>query len=111
LRFYGTIKKIKHDAMLEQKLIDTEDKMEWYYGPSGTGKSRKAREENPDAYLKMCSKWWDGNGGEGVVLIENFDAKHECLIQHPKIWADRCPFLAEAKESSMKIRPKKIIVT
>ena len=111
LRFYGTLKRIKHDAMLEQTLVDTDSKMEWYYGASGTGKSRKAREENPDAYLKMCNKWWDGYEGEEVVLIEDFDLKHDCLIHHMKIWADRYPFLAEAKGSSMKIRPEKIIVT
>lgn len=57
LRFYGTLKRIKHDAMLETVLGDTESVMQWYYGPSGTGKSRKAREENPEAYLKMCNKW------------------------------------------------------
>lgn len=100
---------MKHTMSLP--LEDTAVRHLWYWGESGTGKSYKARTENPDAYLKMCNKWWDGYANEDVVLIEDFDKAHTVLGHHLKIWADRYPFLAEKKGTAMRLRPRLIIVT
>lgn len=113
IRCYGSIKRIRNDAAASARKPDTEEQMLWYYGAAGTGKSRKAREDHPDAYLKACNKWWDGYmpGSRSAVIIEDFDKRHEVLIHHLKIWADRYDFMAETKGSSMLIRPSLIIVT
>jgi len=63
--------RVLKETQQERNLQTIEGEMEhlWYYGKAGTGKSRKARDENPGAYLKMCNKWWDCYDGQDTVLI------------------------------------------
>lgn len=109
-KFYRTAKEIAKDNMVKPPALDSIDNW-WYYGKSGTGKSRTAFADNPDAYLKMCNKWWDGYQGQEVVLIDDFDKAHEGLCHHLKVWCHHNPFIAETKGGGIQIRPKRFIVT
>lgn len=110
LQYYRTIKNIHADH--GDMPPDLEESTNyWYYGNTGTGKSYKARSENPGAYLKMCNKWWDNYQGQEIVIIEDFDKNHSVLGHHLKIWGDRYAFPAEVKGSKVNLRPKCIIVT
>lgn len=111
VRCYRTLRAIEKDHAPMPADADETTGL-WFYGPSGTGKSRAAREEFPGLFLKTCNKWWDGYNGEDFVLIEDFDKKHgESLCYFLKIWADRYAFPAEIKGGKINLRPKKIIVT
>nr|WAE43206.1 MAG: replication associated protein [Cressdnaviricota sp.] len=91
--------------------LDGELEHEWWYGSTGTGKSRKLWDMYPDHYAKELNKWWDGYCDEGVVAIEEWAPKNECTASFLKVWADRYPFPAQIKGGSLKkIRPTKIIV-
>jgi len=110
MRLYGTIKRIKEDYQKDPGSMPEID-FWWYYGDSGTGKSRKAREENPGAYIKNPNKWWDGYVDQECVIIDEWSPCHEVLANHLKKWADHHSFNAERKGGHMCIRPKKIIIT
>lgn len=82
----------------------------WFTGPPKSGKSMRARKFG-SFYEKNCNKWWDGYNNEDIIIIDDIDQSHEWMAHYLKIWADIYPFIAEIKGGTIKIRPKKIIVT
>lgn len=109
-RFWSTYKRIRKDVQEVPPSVEELDN-HWYWGDTGAGKTRKAREENPGAFLKNPNKWWDGYVDQECVLIDEWSPTHECLANHLKQWADHHPFAAETKGGMLCIRPKKIIIT
>lgn len=92
--------------MLEGELTNV-----WYYGEAGCGKSTRAFNENPGAYIKGVNKWWDGYENQETVIIDDMDPYHKILALEFKMWGQHQPFAAEQKGSCITIRPKKIVVT
>lgn len=111
LRYKRTLHEIHAENRPEPETIQGEMEHEWVYGPAGCGKSSTVREENPGAYIKDLTKWWDNYQDQEAVIIDDVDKYDVKFARMLKLWCDRYPFQAEMKGQQKLIRPKKIIIT
>lgn len=84
----------------------------WYYGASGTGKTRSVYDEfdDDDIYPSNEFKWWDGYTQQPVILIDDMRkdyAKYHVLIK----LIDRYPLQVSVKGTMSKIKSSTIIIT
>lgn len=83
----------------------------WIGGPSGSGKSTIATTKFGPYYFKGPNKWWDGYNGEETVVCEDVDISWKDCIPYLKIWADKYEFLGECKGGTIRLRPKRVVIT
>lgn len=108
LRSYNNIKKIEKDYAAPSA-IEREIKVFW--GPTGTGKSRRAWDEaGPNAFPKdPCTKFWDGYQGQEHVVIDEF--RGQIGISHVLRWFDRYPTIIENKGGATVFKARKVWIT
>lgn len=100
VRYYSSLRRIGADYCEPIGVVRT---VHCYWGPSRTGKSRRAWDEAGDqAYPKdPRSKFWDGYRGQQHVVLDEFRGGID--IAHLLRWFDRYPVIVEIKGSSVPL--------
>lgn len=97
VRCYSSLRKIASDHLTP---VPMQRQCVCYWGPTGTGKSRRAWDEAGwEAYPKdPRTKFWDGYRGQSHVVFDEFRGSID--IAHLLRWTDRYPVTIEVKGSS-----------
>jgi len=108
IRCYSTLQRIAKDHMVPSAI---ERQVLVFYGPTGTGKSRRAwNEAGLDAYPKdPNTKFWDGYNQHENVVIDEF--RGSISISHILRWFDRYPVVIEVKGGAVCFSARKIWIT
>jgi len=81
-----------------------------YWGSTGTGKTRKAYDENPGLYSWPGGLWFDGYSGESVLLLDEFDGSQIPFRDLLRI-LDRYPLRVAVKGGFKHAAWKKVVIT
>jgi hypothetical protein len=87
-------------------------KVVWYWGPTGTGKTRKVFDLHPqiEVFRPVSYKWWEGYDGHKVVLLDDF-RKDFCKFHELLTLLDIYPYRVETKGGSRQIQAETFYIT
>lgn len=108
IRYYGNLQRIMCDNL---RPVAHVKRVELYWGPTGTGKSRLAWWTcGPDGYPKdPKSKFFDGYRGQNSVIVDEYRGAIDPA--HILRWTDQYPCIIEVKGSSRPLLATTIIFT
>jgi hypothetical protein len=83
----------------------------WFWGPTGTGKTRRAFEEAPDAWISTRDlQWFNGYHGQNTVIIDDF-RKEFCPFPTLLRLLDGYPLSVPIKGGFVNWVPNRVYVT
>lgn len=112
----NSLQGLKHAECLMkyfEKKRDWKPIVEWYFGPTGTGKTRAAMKvfNGDDVWVSGKNlKWWEGYDGHENVLLDDF-RKDFCTFHELLRILDRYEYRIECKGGSRQLLAKRIIIT
>lgn len=90
---------------------NSETQVFWYYGATGTGKSKQVYDENNDqVFTPKNFKWWDGYDRHRVVLLDDVRADY-CKFHEWLTLTDRYQYKVEVKGGMRQLVANKIYIT
>lgn len=96
----------------KQKPRNFKTEVFWLWGPTGSGKSRYAWEQAPNAYSKdPRTKWWCGYVGQECVILDDFRPNKEISFDYLLRLLDRYPLQVEGKGTHCQFTSKIIYIT
>lgn len=107
-----------HRSILVYKAINAPER-DWimdvqvFWGPTGSGKSRRARIENPGAYWKSknagSAQYWDNYQGQDTIVVDEFYGwlSWDFMLR----FLDSTPLQLDVKHGGVAMSAKKIVFT
>lgn len=84
----------------------------WLSGATGTGKSRWAAANFPDAYYKDPeTDWWDGYQAHETVIVDDFRPSKTLSFSKILRLVDRYPLTVQVKGATVQFAAKRILFT
>lgn len=95
----------------KERKRDFKPVVKWFYGPTGTGKTRDAMEECKDPWISGKSlRWWCGYDAHKCVIIDDF-RRDFCTFHELLRILDRYPYQIEVKGGMRQLLAELIIIT
>lgn len=95
----------------KEKPRDWEPKVLWFYGPTGSGKTREAFSLCKEPWVSGRSlKWWEGYDAHENVIIDDFRGDF-CTFHELLRILDRYEYRVETKGGSRQLRARLIVIT
>ena len=111
IKYAKGIQALKTALSSKPRSAAVEPTVYWWFGPTGTGKSKLAFETYPDAYVKMpTNKWWDGYVDQKEVILDDYRPSM-CPFHELLRLLDRYPMKVEFKGGSTELQATTFVIT